>query len=327
VNDAPVVTTTGSALAYTENAAATAVDSGLTVSDVDTATLASATVSLTAGFVSGQDVLAFTDQNGITGSWNAGTGVLTLTGSATLANYQSALRSVTYINTSDNPSTATRTVSFVNDGSASSAAATRDITVTAVNDAPVVTTTGSALAYTENAAATAVDSGLTVSDVDTATLASATVSITAGFVTARTSWPSPTRTASPAAGTRHRRADAHRQRHAGELPDALRSVTYINTSDNPSTATRTVSFVVNDGSASSAAATRDITVTAINDAPVFTGLDGAPTYTSGRDPVVLDGDVQVFDAELSQANLTASRCCCNGAAAPMGRTFSVPPER
>jgi hypothetical protein len=71
VNDAPVVTTTGSALAYTENAAATAVDSGLTVSDVDTATLASATVSLTAGFVSGQDILAFTDQNGITGSWNA----------------------------------------------------------------------------------------------------------------------------------------------------------------------------------------------------------------------------------------------------------------
>jgi len=63
-------------------------------------------VSLTAGFVSGEDILAFTDQNGITGSWNGSTGVLTLTGSATLANYQTALRSVTYLNSSDNPSTA-----------------------------------------------------------------------------------------------------------------------------------------------------------------------------------------------------------------------------
>jgi hypothetical protein len=71
--------------------------------------------------------------------------VLTLTGSATLANYQSALRSVTYLNTSDNPSTATRTVSFVvNDGTRQQHAATRNIAVTAVNDAPVVTTTGAA---------------------------------------------------------------------------------------------------------------------------------------------------------------------------------------
>ncbi|HQA12445.1 delta-60 repeat domain-containing protein, partial [Zoogloea sp.] len=85
----------------------------------------------------GEDILAFTNQNGIVGSWNSSTGVLTLTGSATLANYQSALRSVTYVNSSDNPSTATRTVSFVvNDGTANSSAATRNIAVTAVNDAP-----------------------------------------------------------------------------------------------------------------------------------------------------------------------------------------------
>ena len=64
----------------------------------------------------------------ITGSWNAGTGTLTLTGSDTLANYQAALRSVTYQNTSENPSTATRTVSFtVNDGTADSNTSDRDI--------------------------------------------------------------------------------------------------------------------------------------------------------------------------------------------------------
>ena len=75
------------------------------MTDVDNTNLASATVSITANFVTGEDVLGFTNQNGITGSYNAATGVLTLTGSATVANYQTALRSVTYVNTSDNPST------------------------------------------------------------------------------------------------------------------------------------------------------------------------------------------------------------------------------
>ena len=184
VNDAPVVSTTSSTLSYTENAAATAIDNALTVTDVDSANLSSATIQITGNYQSSQDVLAFTTQNGITGVWNSGTGVMTLSGSATLANYQTALRSITYVNTSDNPSTLTRTVSFtVNDGSANSNTATRAISVAAVNDAPVVTTTGTTLAYTENGSATAIDNALTVTDVDSTNLSSATVSITANFVT------------------------------------------------------------------------------------------------------------------------------------------------
>ena len=125
-NSAPVVTTTGTPLAYTENQAATAIDAGLTVSDVDNANLTGATVSISANYANGQDVLAFANQIGITGSWNAGTGVLTLSGTATVANYQTALRSVTYFNSSDNPSTLARTVSFVvNDGVALQRDATR----------------------------------------------------------------------------------------------------------------------------------------------------------------------------------------------------------
>jgi Domain of unknown function (DUF4347)/Concanavalin A-like lectin/glucanases superfamily len=139
VNDAPAVTTTGSTLAFTENGAATAVDGGLALGDIDNATLSSATVSITANFATGQDILAFTNQSGISGNWNAASGVLTLTGSATLAQYQAALRSVTYINSSDGPSTATRTVSFVvNDGSANSNTGVRNISVAAVNDAPTI---------------------------------------------------------------------------------------------------------------------------------------------------------------------------------------------
>ena len=136
-NAAPVVTTTAGNLSYTENAAATAIDPGLTVTDSDTANLVGATVAITANFASGEDVLAFANQLGISGSYNSGTGVLTLTGTTTVANYQTALRSVTYQNTSDNPSTAIRTVTFTADDGITPGGATRGIAITAVNDAPV----------------------------------------------------------------------------------------------------------------------------------------------------------------------------------------------
>ena len=72
-----------------------------------------ATISITGNYLQGQDVLSFVNQLGITGSFSAMTGVLTLSGATTVVNYQTALRSVKYNNTSDNPSTLARTVTFV----------------------------------------------------------------------------------------------------------------------------------------------------------------------------------------------------------------------
>ena len=74
---APVVTTSGTTLAFTESGSATAIDSGLTVND-NVANLVGATVAISSGYASGQDLLGFTNQNGITGSFNATTGVLRL---------------------------------------------------------------------------------------------------------------------------------------------------------------------------------------------------------------------------------------------------------
>ncbi len=58
-------------------------------------TLSGAAVSIGTGFLAG-DTLNFTNQNGITGSYNAATGVLMLSGTASLANYQAALDSITF---------------------------------------------------------------------------------------------------------------------------------------------------------------------------------------------------------------------------------------
>ncbi|MDZ8086445.1 MAG: cadherin-like domain-containing protein, partial [Nostoc sp. DedQUE12b] len=300
VNDAPIATATNSALVYTENAT-TVIDSGITVSDLDSDNLASATVRITSGFVSAEDILAFTNQNGITGSYNSSTGVLTLTGSSTVANYQTALRSVTYTNSSDNPTTTPRTVSFVvNDGTDNSTVVTRNINITAVNNAPIATTTNSALAYTENAT-TAIDSGITVSDEDSANLASATVRISSGFISAQdslafTNQNGITGSYNSITGVLTLTGSAT----VANYQTALRSITYTNSSDNPSLTPRTVSFLINDGTANSTAVTRDINITAMNDAPVavndsITTKRNIPVIISATTLLSNDKDVDVSD--------------------------------
>src|SRR5207244_3802472 len=111
VNDAPVVTA-GGTLSYTENNPATAIDGAITITDPDSTNLISATAQITGNYVNGEDILSFVNTGTITGSFDAPSGKLTLTGSDTIANYQTALRNVLYNNTSENPSAAARTVTW-----------------------------------------------------------------------------------------------------------------------------------------------------------------------------------------------------------------------
>src|SRR6185369_543637 len=191
-NASPVVTTTAGNLAYTENAGAVAIDPGLTVTDSDNTDLTGATVAITAGFVSAQDTLAFTNQLGITGNYNSGSGVLTLTGTTTVANYQTALRTVTYANSSDNP-TASRTIQFSATDGITIGSATRGIAITAVNDAPVNTVPGPQTAAEDTPKVFSSGNGnqISVADVDlnanqikitlTATNGTLTLASTAGL--------------------------------------------------------------------------------------------------------------------------------------------------
>src|SRR5262249_24381845 len=86
-DDAPVVTDTAGTTSWAEAAGngpnpAVVIDGGVTVTDPDNPTLASATVSITSGFVAGEDVLAFTPGaafGNIIATYNPNTGVLSLT--------------------------------------------------------------------------------------------------------------------------------------------------------------------------------------------------------------------------------------------------------
>jgi subtilisin-like proprotein convertase family protein len=110
----------------------------ISVSDPNSPMLGGAKVSISGNFQPGQDTLNFTTAGSITGAFDEGTGVLALSGAASLAQYQAALRSITYENTSDDPITAPRLISFqvADDTGTSSNVLSRSVTVIPVNDAP-----------------------------------------------------------------------------------------------------------------------------------------------------------------------------------------------
>ena len=137
-NDRPVVANLeAGALNYDEDSEEDISDT-LTITDVDDTNLESATIQITGNYQNGEDLLQFNDRNGITSSWDAPSGTLTLTGSASIADYQAALRHVNFLTTSDDPNNLQRTITIiVNDGDDTSIPVTRNINVADTNDSPV----------------------------------------------------------------------------------------------------------------------------------------------------------------------------------------------
>jgi Bacterial Ig domain/Bacterial cadherin-like domain/RTX calcium-binding nonapeptide repeat (4 copies) len=278
--DNPVVDNSAGSTSYTENAAATVIDSAVTVSDPDPgATITVATVQITGGYAGAEDILALAGSHpGITPSVSGDT--LTLNGTASPAAYQAALRDVTYRNSSEAPSTAPRTVTFtVTDETARTGSDTKGLTVVAVDDPPVAVNDSATVL--EDAAASAVPVLTNDTDVDGGTItigsasdpATGTVVITGGG-TGLTYQPDPN---------------------------------YCN--DPPGTTPDTFTYTLNGGSTS----TVSMTVTCVNDAPVaddesFAGAigntalvvndpdDAAPNPTHPKKTIsgdILDGDTDV----------------------------------
>ncbi len=147
-NDAPEVTPTAEAGRYLVGVGgfySQPIDPNLVLADPDSSTLSSGTVMFSTNFVAGEDMLTYTNagfsMGNIIGSYSQDGDQLLLTsagGTATLAQWQAALRSVGYMNTSSVPSLVTRGIRFVvNDGS-SEGSGVRDLQVAMTNQVPEV---------------------------------------------------------------------------------------------------------------------------------------------------------------------------------------------
>ena len=135
-----------------------------------------------AGRQVGADELVTTEKlpDGITGQWDPATATFTLTGGAPVADYVSALRSLALTNDSEDPSAATRTVSFAaSSAGAESNAVSLGIAVTPVNDPPEVDMSGTPLAHIAGDEPVAVDASLGLTDPDS-TIQGASVKLMTG---------------------------------------------------------------------------------------------------------------------------------------------------
>ncbi len=288
-NDAPQASAIeGTDLIYTENDAPQQITSNLIIYDHDDSNLESATIQID-HFVPGEDLLAFVDQNGIFSSWNASTGVLTLTGSASVADYQTALRSITYANLSDNPSTVTRTVRFsVNDGTIDSTVIARDIQIVAVNDEQVLSI-HSGITVQENSLSNVISASmLRTDDLDN------TTSELVYTITSATTYGTLRRNGvSLALGDTFTQADI----------DA-NLLTYDH--DGSEHFNDAFSFSVDDNQGTTSSATFTIAISPINDnAPVITSHGGAPTVNLNvAENSTAVANIVANDADLPAQTLT-----------------------
>ncbi|WP_204248272.1 DUF5801 repeats-in-toxin domain-containing protein [Kiloniella spongiae] len=297
---------------YTENGNAVLVFDDLVISDVDNSALSSATVTVS-DFVEG-DVLGFAAgyslPPGINAIYDSATGVLTLTGGASLADYESVLENVRYSSISDNPdslgTTPTRTITVkVNDGSDDSAVISAKVGVLGVNDAPEIEIVpGNQVNYTENSAAVKVFTDLSIVDGDSNTLSSATVTVSdfvegdvLGFVAGYMLPAGITPVYNPATGVLTLTGGAS----LADYEAVLENVRYSSTSENPddsgAATERNITVKVNDGSEDSVVTTTKIGITGVNDIPVAENDIILTNDTSGSitlpDSIVLRNDLDL----------------------------------
>ena len=281
-------------------------DADVSITDLDSTTLMSATITL-ANQRPGDllSVATLPLPGGIVASaYDPGTRVLTLTGTATLDDYEAALRQIRYSNDSDNPDTVDRLIEVVvNDGVNTSNVAAAVIGVVPVNDAPAVVLEGTV--YVENAATVTLDPLAAVTDLDDAELSQVVIQITSGglpgdFLTANGG-----ATGGTVDGITFIYDTAE---HAMVLIGAssvlnyqnlLRTVGYHSTSDNPTDygaeAIRILTWTVSDGTAVTTTTTT-LDILASNDAPQTT-VAATASYTENAAPVVLSPSSTVTDVD------------------------------
>jgi hypothetical protein len=269
----------GNTVVFNEGTGAVVAAPAITVSDVDSGSLASAHVAITSGFIPGDILAATTAGTAISASYDADSGVLTLRGIGTLADYQAVLQSVAYRSTSPNPAnygmSSTRSLAWqVNDGLLDSNPVTSAVHVVGLNQAPVLAGLSNTATFTKGAAAVAAAPAITISDVDSGSLASARVAIISGFI------PGDILAATTAGTSLSASYDADSGvltlRGIGTLADyqaVLQSVTFRSSSSDPTNGgrdlTRTLRWNVNDGEIDSRTATSTVTVVDSIQAPVL----------------------------------------------------------
>ena len=299
VNDAPTLTVPSMQSATEDTVKAI---TGLTVADLDCAL---GTVKVTTSVTSGRFTLAQT--TGLTFTTGDGTSDASMVFTGTLANVNSALATVNYLGNANFNGSDTLTITVDDRGNTGSGGAKTDsktvaITVSAVNDAPVLAVP-EAQATTEDTVKAI--TGISVVDVDAA---AGTVKITVSVATGKLTLAQTTGlTFTTGDGT----SDASMV-FTGTLANvnsALATVNYVGNANFNGSDTLTITADdqgnTGSGGAQNVSKTFAITVSAVNDAPVLT-VPGAQAATEDTVKAITGISVADVDAATGTAKITIS---------------------
>lgn len=308
-NIAPAITLSKAATAY--DGTNTVIDDALVIADSDDVNLVGASVAITDFLLTNEDQLIFADQNGITGSYDVSTGILQLSGTSSLLNYQNALRSVAYQNTSANRTPGTKKISVqVNDGQTPSNLASLDIAVS--NDAPAISSTLGATFYLGNNLT--INNSIVIVDSDNGTMQSAVVTISSGYRISEdqllfNNQNGITGTFLATTGTLQLSGAAS----LANYQTALRSIQFRNTATVPNATARVITFSVNDGNTIS-----NLLVTRIdmNQPPVVNAapqtIEAGGDVTFSMSSILSDPDNNLDPSTLSINSLAGASVSIQG---------------
>ena len=282
--------TLGKLMDYTEGDGAKILDSSVTVAQQGLEPISGATIEISGAPTGlGEHVLAFVDQNGITGALSNNSETLTLSASSSVAanTWEQALQSITYENTSDDP---VAEVGFgwqlTDDFNGPGISDQFSVPITSVNDPPTVSSPASSTVLENSPAGTFVQN-VSASDVDDTFLA---YSITNG------------------------------DPNGFFFIDSIGDITLTTSGavevgqDNLVTTTYTLEITVEDDETPTPASTTttlDVTFEAVNDAPTLTGSlssinEGDSLTLTASEIVVLDPDDNLADVNIGIGSLSPS---------------------
>jgi hypothetical protein len=310
---------------FVEDGAAAAIGNGIAVTQ-GSLPITGATITITDPFAGDALSVSGTLPATITILSNSGT-VLTLTGTGTAADWEAALALVRYSTSSDNPTQldGERNITVtLSDGVTTSTPALAVITITPVNDAPVLGgLTGDSVTFTEGDPFVYLDNNAplaSVTDADHENFAG-------GFLQVGVMLNPPAEdeffvapagnvglvgsdvyvdgehigTISSGGPGQILRIDFNGNATPAAVSTLLGYVAYRNVAgDNPTAGDRQVTWLLNDGAGEAGVALSTVSVVAVNDAPTSTNLHGdAATWTENGPGVALDvgGNATLADAD------------------------------
>jgi len=302
----PVVETGFETLVYEHGKSSEVIDAGIAVMYKGNTLLTGATVAFSWDYQADQDQLIYTPQHGITGTFDDATGMLTLQGTTFVANYESALRSIQYMNTRTNPIPGLRQLELqIQDGTKVSDPASLLISVDTEYVAPTIGIDVTEQTFNEGGAAIVVAGTFAITQQDAAAsdgrgtvmLDGAAISIE-GYVAGEdflefTPFLDDTGSTDP--DDTPTSIDGEFDVELGQLlltgraslaeyQAVIRSITYENVSEAPTTDPRVIHIMTQAGALDGEAPAVTLTVTSLNNPP--TQIVAPPTESTMLENVI-----------------------------------------